>query len=522
MQDDDAHARGQKAGGMTGSGAGYVTDIAYVTGYHRQQSPAMIALGCLLGGVASPIPGPGERLNYLELGCGQGFGAMVLAASNPDWQVNAIDFNPMHIAAARAWAAEAALDNIRFIEADLATFAEDSLSAQVPEADFVSMHGVWSWVSPAVRSGIVRLLRNKVKPGGAVHVSYNALPAWGAALGMQRVMRECGLRLGSRSDRQAEQGVKIVAALHAAGALQLVRSPWVSALIERLGALPSQYLAHEYMNDAWAPCFHADVAAAFADAELDWAGSADPIENFPELTLTAEQQSVARRFDDPLLRELVKDACLDRSLRHDVFVRGARRISPPVRDAALMGLSVALNVRPEDMPFEADMPAGRAALNRGFYGPIAEAMATGPRRVDELLDLPTLDGRRDNPAELVGILVGLDLAEPALRPGAAPAPSALRFNRTAAARLARAEHRDRPVAAASNALGAGAPCSPFDLHVLDRALGGEGEEKIGDWAWQLGRGRDHDEDGDGEAEIRAALGRCLRERLPILHAAGVF
>jgi hypothetical protein len=73
------------------------------------------------------------------------------------------------------------------------------------------------------------------------------------------------------------------------------------------------------------------------------------------------------------------------------------------------------------MPYEAEMPAGQAALSRSFYGPITEAMATGPRRVGDLLAVPHLEGRRDNPAELIGILVGLDLAEPAARPGASSA-----------------------------------------------------------------------------------------------------
>ena len=142
---------GQGESGMSGWGGGYVTDITYMTGYYRQQSPSVIALGCLLGGVASPLPGPDDPLSYLELGCGQGFGALVLAASNPHWKVTAVDFNPAHIAAARAWAAQAGLDNVNFLEADLATLAEDPASAQVPEADFVSMHGLWSWV-PRCRS----------------------------------------------------------------------------------------------------------------------------------------------------------------------------------------------------------------------------------------------------------------------------------------------------------------------------------------------------------------------------------
>ncbi len=84
---------------------------------------------------------------------------------------------------------------------------------------------------------------------------------------------------------------------------------------------------------------------------------------------------MAQRFDDPLLRELAQDMCLDRSLRHDVYVRGARRMNPAARDTALKDVCLALNIGPEEMPFEADMPAGRAALNRAFYGPITEAMA---------------------------------------------------------------------------------------------------------------------------------------------------
>src|SRR5207249_929738 len=136
--------------------------------------------------------------------------------------------------------------------------------------------------------------------------------------------------------RQADEGLKLVKELQVAGALQLTRSPWVNSLIDRMGTLPTQYLAHEYINSAWAPCFHADVAAAFADAKLEWVGSVNLVENFPDLTLTGEQRAVTQRFDDPLLRELVKDTCLDRSLRHDVFVRGARRMSPQLRDATLM------------------------------------------------------------------------------------------------------------------------------------------------------------------------------------------
>jgi SAM-dependent methyltransferase len=503
---------------MSGWGSGYVTDITYMTGYYRHQSPSVMALACLLGGVASPMPSADDPVSYLELGCGQGFGALILAASNPGWTVTAIDFNPAHVAAARAWAAQAGIDNVAFHEADLSTLAESAASVQVPEADFVSMHGVWTWVPSAVQAGIVRLLRDKVKPGGAVHVSYNSLPAWGGALGMQRMVREGGRRLAARSDRQAEEGMKLVKELQAADALQLKRSHMATALISRTGIMPGPYLAHEYMNDSFAPCFHADVAEALAGAKLEWVGSVNLIENFPELTLTPEQRAVIQRLDDPALRELLKDMCLDRALRHDVFVRGARRLDPQARDAALMDVRLALNVSPGEVPYEADVPAGRAALNRNFYGPITAAMTAGPRRVGDLLAVPDLEGRRDNPAELIGMLVGLNLAEPAARPGAEPTPQALRFNRVTLANLRRTENLGRQIAAASHALGTGAPCTLFELHVIERIQAGDSEANIDDWVRDIGVNLDD----AGRGNLREVFVKAFHVRLPILHAQGVF
>jgi hypothetical protein len=201
-----------------------------------------------------------------------------------------------------------------------------------------------------------------------------------------------------------------------------------------------------------------------------------------------------------------------------VFVRGARRVSPAVRDAALMDVSLTLNIRPEDMPFEASMPAGNAALNREFYGPITKAMAAGPRRVNELLNLPMLVGKRDNPAELIGILIGLDLAEPALRRESEPDPRAMRFNRVTTANLLRSEILGRPVAAASHTLGAGALCTVGDLYVLDRVQAGEGEANIEEWVGELGTNLNN----EGRDMLRELLGKSLSIRLPILRAQGVF
>lgn len=499
---------------MTGWGGGYVTDITYMPGWYRQQSPAILSLACLLGGVSAPMPHADDPVCYLELGCGQGFGALLLAASNPGWQVTAVDFNPAHIATAREMAAEAGLRNVSFLEADLSTLAETEAARAIPEADFVSAHGVWSWVSPAVQAGLARLLAAKVRPGGAVHLSYNCLPGWGGALGMQRLVREVGRRAATRSDRQAEEGMKLVRALYDAHAVHLAMSPMVKSLLGHMEQHPAAYVAHEYMNDQWAPCFMADVAGALAGAKLEFVASAILQENFPDLTLSDQQRALVQQYDDPLVRELIKDHCMQRQLRHDVYVRGARRIGAQARNAALMDVSLCLNVRPEDMPLKVEMPAGEAELNQRFYRPIAEALQQGPRRVADLLALPGLEGRRDNPAELIGIMVGLGLAEPVLRPQAEPGPEALRFTLMAMRRALPTEPLGRPMGAASLRLGTGVHVTLADLVVMEHVMAGHRD--IGGLVDRFAA------DAEGSEQLREGLQLSLEARMPILRAAGVF
>ncbi len=362
-------------------GGGYVTDIAYLPGYYRHQSPLHLNLACLLGGSAGIEIGPTTRLSYLELGCGQGFGTLMLAACNPTWQVIGIDYNPAHIAAACALCAEAEITNARFLEADLAGIAETPVWRELPQADVVTMHGLWSWVGDAARAGIVRLLTDKLRPGGLAYVSYNALPAWQGALGMQRLLLEAGGRAGGRSDRQVAAGWDLVRAMIDADAHHLREGGLVQSLTEYSRRAPTAYLAHEYMNAAWRPCFHADVVRALGDAKLDWVAAAQLLENFSPLVLGEKARAILARFDDPVMRELVKDMFLTRALRQDVFVRGARRLTNAERDAALGEVTLALLPEEGQFAWEFEVPVGQAKIERKFFGPIVAALAEAPQRV---------------------------------------------------------------------------------------------------------------------------------------------
>jgi SAM-dependent methyltransferase len=498
---------------MSGWGSGYVTDVNYTIGWYRQQSPMMMALASIIGGASAAIPAGDDPVLLLELGCGFGYGAMALAASNPGWTVTAVDFNPAHIATAREWAAEAGLTNITFVEADFAHWEDNPVLRALPEMDFVTMHGIWSWVPPAAQSGIVRLLGQKVRPGGLVHLSYNSLPGWQDRIGIARIIRETGQRVAGRSDIQAREGLRVVKDLVAANALFATggSSP---AMVKTLDDVNVQYLAHEFMNAHWAPCFVTDVAAAMSDAKLEWIAAGNLLDNFPELMLTEEQREIFNRYSDPLMQELIKDMCISRSLRHDVFVRGARRINLSERAAALMDVSLALIKPAAELPEFIAMPAGRAELNVQFYGPIVESLGQQPGRIGDLLNLPGLTGRRDNPAELISILIGADMAEPMMRPMTPPGAAAMRFNAVSARRLMVRESPDRPVAAASQALGAPVITPLLALALVEFVRNGITDVDTLARAMNL--------PAEQEADARTSIESCLTRFLPMLQSVGVF
>ncbi len=459
---------------MSGTWRGYVADVPYTANYHPQQAPANLELACLLNRTVGPLAGNGDRLTYVELGCGRGRTALCLAASNPGWTVIGLDVMPAHVAEARALAVEAGIDNVSFVEADLAGFDPSAL----PEIDVASAHGVWSWVDDAVRAGIVRLLASRLRPGGVLHLSYNALPGWQGAIGLQRLLMEAGDRIGGRTDRRAAGALELAQALRAAGAVHLAAGQ-PSELIDRARDAQAAYLSHEFMNRHWRPCFGADVLDALAPARLDFVGSAELLENFPSLMLTPEQRAVCDRIDEPRLAELARDLCLDRTLRSDVFVRGARTIGREEQEQRLRALTLCLLRAPEEVVYSLKMPGGTATLGTEFFRPAVERLAQGPCGVAALLD--AAGGQRGSALDLVGLLVGSGQAAVVARPGQAGAgEAASRLNRLLGARILRGE-AVQLLGLASIRLGTGLPSSADEAVVAAAlAVPGDGAGGVGE------------------------------------------
>lgn len=361
---------------------GYVVDIGYTHGYYRELAPASLRFVTLLGGLQAADAD--QPFTYCELGCGNGHSSVLHAAANPQGRFVGIDFNPTHIHNAQRLARECGVENVRFLEK---SFAE-LLDAELPDADIVALHGVWSWISGEHRRQIVEFIRRRLKPGGIAYLSYNCLPGLGQVAPLQRLLVEhTELGAGERVDR-IRRALDFAARLERAGAVYFRASPLAKARLDSIAGQDPRYLAHEYFNANWSLFYHADVARDMAAAKLGFAGSADYLDNFSQFVLNPEMTKIVAEIGDRTMAETIKDFARNQVFRRDVYTRGAPKAG--ARDLeALLGRTRFALARPRaGCKLTGATPAGEVTLQEEAYAPVLDALARGPMTFDELARAP--------------------------------------------------------------------------------------------------------------------------------------
>lgn len=448
---------------------GYASDIEYIAAYYGEQAPVRLNHAALLAGW-EPRPIAGE-FTYCELACGHGITANLLAAAYPKGRFWAVDFNPAHIAFGRSLAAESGLGNVEFLEHSFEELLRPD-APKLPQFDFITLHGIYSWVSPENRRNIVEFLRRHLKSGGIAYVSYNCLPGWSRGLALQRFLFEAAATTRDRSDRRMTHALDLLEKLTKAGARSFAQNHFVDDIWSGVRSRADRYLVHEYLNSEWHPMYSIDVGRELGAAKLDYVGSASLLENFPQFLLTPEQRELVDGIGAPDFRELVRDLCLERRFRRDVYVRGARRLGKLRHEQLLRETRLALVVPREKVHFKLNVPIGEATLAETTYAPIFDALAESPRTVGDLLALPEVRDTTLQAIELCGVLPGSAQAMPIAPLGeATDAAPSLRYN-VAVARRNRDEDPFRSIALASPLLGTGLQVNSAELSVYEGLAAG--------------------------------------------------
>lgn len=382
---------------------GYVSDIEYTNGFYSDLSPHHLNFSCILNGV-EPVP-LDQPYTYFELGFGRGLTLTVLAATNSNGRFYGNDFNPAHVAGARALAATAQLDNLTLLENSFEELAQGRVEG-LPQFDFITLHGIYTWVSRENRQHIVDFIARYLKPGGIVSLSYNAMPGWSSALPLQRLLLDFAAHFPGSSELQMQAGIAYVQQLQQLQAGYITANPALAPRLDKLIESDPHYSVHEYLNQDWEPLYHADVMRDVERAKLDFAGSSDLHFTYPELYLNADQQATINLLPDATMRETMKDYFFNTSFRKDVLVRGARRMGAVRQAECLAGVHLAMLVPREQMIFSFQTKAGTVTGNEQVYGAVCDALARRPHHLAELAALDTLHGQSlHSLAEVAAMLV---------------------------------------------------------------------------------------------------------------------
>jgi SAM-dependent methyltransferase len=367
---------------------GYVADIGYTHGYYREMAPAHLALAVASRGA---VPPDFDRpFAYCELGCGQGVTSVLLAALNPHGRFHANDFNPTHVAAGRRLAAEAGVTNLTISDASFA----DYVDADLPEFDVVALHGVYSWISAENRAAIRRFLSRRLKVGGLVYLSYNAMPGWTTGMGLHRLLSDLASSPSGPTALRVERGLALGDRVKSVGGQYFRFSPGSAERMDKMKSFNKSYVAHEFLNRDWTPYFHVDLAGELAEAKLTFVASANMLDHVDMLNLTAEQQQLLAEIPNPAVRETLRDYIVNQSFRRDVFVKGPVPMSGTETQAIWRSMRFALCVPKASVSLTVTGPLGEATLQAETYGPLLDALVaageggSGGMTVAELMAVP--------------------------------------------------------------------------------------------------------------------------------------
>lgn len=348
--------------------SGYVADIGYTFGYYAELNPLRLRLAFLNAGLHAPECG-----TACELGFGQGVSTnMHAAASVTQWF--GTDFNPSQAGYAQELAAASGAGAQLYDEGfDVFCARED-----LPQFDYIALHGIWSWISDSNRAVIADFIRRKLKVGGVLYISYNTQPGWAAMVPMRDLLTEHSEVMGATGHGivpRIDAALAFADKLLATNPQYMLANPGVAERIKYIKGQDRNYVAHEYFNRDWLPMSFARMADWLAPTKLSFACSAFYFNHVDVINLSNEQQALLNDIPDPMFRETVRDFCVNQQFRRDYWVKGPRKLSAVAQHEALLAQRVMLGVPRAAIEYKVKGVLGEAVLQEAIYAPILDALA---------------------------------------------------------------------------------------------------------------------------------------------------
>lgn len=377
--------------------SGYVADIGYTFGYYQELNPQRVKLAFLNAGLVCPEFGAA-----CELGFGQGMSANIhAAASLCSW--HGTDFNPEQASFAQELASASGA-NAHLYDESFAEFAQRDL----PEFDYIGLHGIWSWISDENRQIIVDFVKRRLKVGGVLYISYNTLPGWAPFIPMRHLMVEHAQLMGSEGSgilNRIDGALNFTDRLIATSPTYAKVNPQVKDKIDQVKKLDRSYVAHEYFNRDWNPMHFSEMAKWLKPAKISYACSAGYLDHVDAINLSTEQKTLLNEITDLTFKESVRDYMVNQQFRRDYWVKGARKMTTLEQAEGIRKLRFVLLKYRATVALKAYGALGEANLNDSIYNPLLDLMADHKIRSFEQIEIELKPHGIDFPKLVQALLV---------------------------------------------------------------------------------------------------------------------
>jgi SAM-dependent methyltransferase len=394
--------------------AGYMAEIGYTFGYYSELNPLRIKMAFLNSGLSFPEIG-----TACELGFGQGMSTNIhAAASLTQWY--GTDFNPAQAGFAQELAGVSNSGAKLYDE----SFSEFAQRSDLPDFDYIGLHGIWSWISDENRNVIVDFIRRKLKVGGVLYISYNTLPGWAAFAPMRHLMAEHAEVNGAKGRgivSKVDDAIDFADKLMATNPIYARANPQIAERINKLKGQDRQYLAHEYFNQHWHPMHFATIVDWLHAAKLNYACSAHYPDHIEGLNLSPEQQAFLKEIPDPMFRESVRDFMVNQQFRRDYWVKGSRKMSLIEQTEKIRAQKVVLQSYRPDISLKVLGCLGEAEMHAAIYNPVLDFLSDHKVRTVAQIEQYMQDkgASLSQVIEIVMVLIGAGHLAPAQDEGIA-------------------------------------------------------------------------------------------------------
>ena len=321
--------------------------VPYPSKFFLQTHPDRLAAAGVLYGMH---PGGVESCRVLELGCGNGSNLISQAFGLPDSKFVGIDLSRIHIDQANAAVQELKLSNIEFRKTDLM----EMTAADFGRFDYITAHGLFSWVPEFVRERVLSLFNELLEPNGIGYISYNAYPG-----AFSREMVRSILRFHTRDvdepEAKVEKAISLLEMLAKYSTEPEVYQRILNFEFRRHQQHDTADIFHDDLGESYRPFYFHEIASLLAENGFQFLSEAE-LHASSRQSVSAEYNALLDSID-PIEREQYLDLLRGRVFRQTLFCRSEIELDRDPKPALLDKFYLSSSLRPVEPLEDIGSPA---------------------------------------------------------------------------------------------------------------------------------------------------------------------